>query len=66
MKRLISSITMLLCFLMVTGFNIENAIIPKSEIVSVVDADGKPIPHLFAYWFAWQAFHPDTTVYKKP
>ena len=34
------------------------------EIVSVKDAVGKPIPHLFAYWFAWQAFHPDTKVYQ--
>ena len=39
---------------------------PEGEIVSVVDVNGKPIPHLFAYWFAWQAFHPDTNVYKKP
>ena len=21
---------------------------------------GEPIPHVFAYWFAWQAFYPDT------
>ena len=21
---------------------------------------GEPIPHLYAYWFAWQAFYPDT------
>ena len=34
------------------------------EIVSVKDAAGKPVPHLFAFWFAWQAFHPDTKVFK--
>lgn len=33
------------------------------EIVNVKDAEGRPIPHIFAYWFAWQAFHPETTVY---
>ena len=33
------------------------------EIVSVMNEAGKPVPHLFAYWFAWQAFHPDTKVY---
>ena len=36
----------------------------EGEIVSVKDAAGKPVPHLFAFWFAWQAFHPDTKVYK--
>ena len=34
------------------------------EIVSVKDKAGKPVPHLFAFWFAWQAFHPDTKVFK--
>ena len=34
------------------------------EIVSVKDEAEKPVPHLFAYWFAWQAFHPDTKVFQ--
>ena len=34
MKRFISSIVMLFSFFVVTGFNIENAIIPKNEILS--------------------------------
>lgn len=28
------------------------------------DAQGRPIPALVGYWFAWYAFHPDTLVYK--
>jgi hypothetical protein len=24
---------------------------------------GITVPHIYVYWFAWQAFHPDTTVY---
>lgn len=35
------------------------------QVVDVVDSDGKPLVHLYAYWFAWQAFHPETTVYKQ-
>ena len=34
------------------------------QVLDVLDTDGKPVVHLFAYWFAWQAFHPDTTVYQ--
>jgi hypothetical protein len=33
------------------------------EIIAVTDAKGIPLPHIFAYWFAWQAFNPGTTVY---
>jgi hypothetical protein len=33
------------------------------EVVKVADDKGKPIHHLFAFWFAWQAFNPETTVY---
>ena len=34
MKRLISYLFLLFSFFMVTGFNIDNAIIPKNEILS--------------------------------
>lgn len=34
------------------------------EIVAVTDSHGKPIPATYSYWFAWQAFHKDTEVYK--
>ncbi len=35
----------------------------EREIISVVDDNDTPVSHIFSYWFAWQAFHPDTTVY---
>lgn len=27
-------------------------------------ANGEELPHVFSYWFAWQAFYPETTVWK--
>jgi len=33
---------------------------------AVFDADGEEIPSTISYWFAWQAFHPDTEVYTAP
>ena len=33
---------------------------------SVFAANGQEIPSTIAYWFAWQAFHPDTEVYAAP
>ncbi len=33
------------------------------EVVTVRDKDGNPVLHIFAYWFAWQAFHPETSIY---
>ena len=38
----------------------------QSRSASVLDADGKPIPSIMAFWFAWYAFHPDTQVFKGP
>jgi hypothetical protein len=38
----------------------------QSRSASVVDENGKPIPSVTAYWFAWYAFHPDTQVFKAP
>ncbi|HHJ81272.1 MAG TPA: DUF3179 domain-containing protein [Candidatus Tenderia electrophaga] len=29
----------------------------------VMDMDGKPLPGITAFWFAWMAFHPDRTVF---
>ena len=29
----------------------------------ITDSEGTPFPYTPAYWFAWQAFHPDTTVW---
>ena len=35
------------------------------QVVDVQDQQRRSIPSVFAYWFAWQAFHPDTAIYKK-
>ena len=33
------------------------------QVVEVKDHQSASIPVIFAYWFAWQAFHPHTAVY---
>ena len=35
----------------------------EGQVVDVLDSQRRSIPTVFAYWFAWQAFYPDTTVY---
>ncbi len=35
----------------------------EGEVVAVRDASGREIAHMFVYWFAWQAFHPQTEVF---
>jgi uncharacterized protein YuzE len=37
---------------------------PEGEVVAVRNKSGKMIPHTFVYWFAWQAFYPQTTIAK--
>ena len=44
---------------------IQIRVTPDGEVLEVRDHQGKEIPSIFAYWFAWQAFHPKTTVYKE-
>ncbi len=44
-----------------TSISIE--ISKEGEIVAVRDASGREIAHMFVYWFAWQAFHPNTEVF---
>lgn len=34
------------------------------EVADVTDDKGSPLNHLFGFWFAWQAAHPKTAVYK--
>jgi hypothetical protein len=43
---------------------IEIEISPDGEVAGVRDEQGQAIPSIFSYWFAWQAFHPETSVYK--
>lgn len=37
----------------------------EHEVVAVTGQQGQPLAHMFSYWFAWQAFHPDTAVFHK-
>ena len=48
----------------VGGEPIKFTINAAGQVIEVSDSKGKAIPHIFAYWFAWQAFHPDTSVFK--
>jgi len=32
----------------------------------IIDAEGKELPSVVTFWFAWYAFHPDGLVYKAP
>ena len=45
----------------VGGQSIKIQYDPQSRYASVTDAkSGEAVSHVFAFWFAWQAFHPDT------
>jgi hypothetical protein len=44
--------------------DIDIEVSPEGEIVAVRNAAGGMVPHMFVYWFAWQAFHPNTEVSK--
>jgi hypothetical protein len=35
----------------------------EGQVIKVLDHQARTIPAIFAYWFAWQAFHPGTEVY---
>ena len=48
------------------GESIRIEVDSEGQIVDVIDANKKSVPHIYAYWFAWQAFHPETKVYQPP
>ena len=48
----------------VGNHSIQIEVNPDGEVVSVKDAQGKPIPATYSYWFAWQAFHRETEIIK--
>lgn len=37
---------------------------PESRLASATGKDGKEIPTVTVFWFAWQAFHPQTGLWK--
>ncbi|THJ24941.1 MAG: hypothetical protein CAF45_003730 [Nitrospira sp. CG24E] len=32
----------------------------------MTDTEGKLLPSIMAFWFAWYAFHPKTEIFKVP
>lgn len=38
----------------------------QTRSASATDADGKLLPSVMAYWFAWYTFHPKTEIFKAP
>ncbi|NMG16107.1 DUF3179 domain-containing protein [Aromatoleum bremense] len=37
---------------------------PEARTGRVLDADGRELPSVIAFWFAWLAFHPQTALYE--
>ena len=37
----------------------------KDTLIRVTTKDGKRVPHMTGYWFAWCAYYPKGTVYKR-
>lgn len=48
----------------VGGKGIEIEVSPDGEVAGVRNEQGQAIPSIFSYWFAWQSFHTETSVYK--
>lgn len=48
----------------IAGQEIVIKITPAGEIAAVLRASGENVPHMFVYWFAWQAVHPGRLVYR--
>lgn len=38
----------------------------RGQSAEIFDEQGNQLPGVLAYWFAWYAFHPDTSVYRAP
>jgi len=36
----------------------------EGQVTNVLDHQARTIPAIIAYWFAWQAFHPETEVFQ--
>ncbi|MGH7254764.1 MAG: DUF3179 domain-containing protein [Nitrospirales bacterium] len=37
---------------------------PGGRSAWITDANGRPLPSVMAFWFAWYTFHPDTLIFK--
>ncbi len=49
----------------INGTAIKIVLSADGQVTQVLDEQSQPISAVFAYWFAWQAFHPQTSVYGK-
>lgn len=38
---------------------------PEADSFKIETADGKTLPAVHAFWFAWQAFYPETELWQK-
>lgn len=47
----------------IDGKEIKIIMSDEGEILSIRGHNDETIPFIFVYWFAWQAFHPETAVY---
>ncbi len=47
----------------VNGHQVTIQFHADAQSASAVDASGKPLPTVMAFWFAWYAFHPETEVF---
>jgi hypothetical protein len=45
------------------GSTVQIEVSDQGEVTAVLDGSGRHLPHVFVFWFAWQAFNPETEVY---
>jgi hypothetical protein len=50
----------------IAGQQIEVIFDRENSSARALDEQGREIPTVMAYWFAWYAFHPDTKVFQAP
>ena len=46
------------------GETIRIEVSAEGEVLAITNGRGEEVPHIFVFWFAWQTFHPDTTIYR--
>ena len=42
----------------------QSIMIKKAKSARIEDKQGNVLPAITMFWFAWYAFHPDTSVYE--
>ena len=49
---------------MLGGEKVQVRYSQEHKSAEIFDANGKPLPGVTLFWFAWYAFHPGTEVYR--